>query len=272
MNNTVANITEIEQLVARGAIFFVGHSGGKDSQAMYAAIRKVVPHDQIRIVHADLGEIEWSGVKQHIVDTAVHETLIAQAIFKDGTEKNFFSMVRARRAKLDSDGKVDAPAFPDIKSRFCTSDLKTGPIWKVIRNAGTYPIVVNCVGIRGDESRSRQDKIDDRGTLNTNKKNTNGRRDAFDWWPIAHWTIDQVWAEIANAGQVPHPAYEKNERLSCCFCIFGSRNDLRHAAAQRPELLQKYTELEAEVRTTMFNGESLADRIGNLAGIPIITE
>lgn len=265
----VANLEQIQELVAQGAHFFVGHSGGKDSQAMYAAVRKLVPADQIHVVHADLGDVEWAGVKDHIRNNIDHELLIAQAIFKDGTNKDFFSLIRARRAKLDSDGKFDAPAFPDSKSRFCTSDLKTDPIWKVIRNAGNFPIVVNCCGIRGEESKKRQKKIDERGTLHLNKKNTNGKRDAYDWWPIAHWLVDDVWAEIADAGQTPHPAYERNERLSCCFCIFGSVNDLRHAAEQRPELFNRYVELEREVRSTMFNGQSIADRVGNLAGIPV---
>ena len=261
--NQVANIEEIKTLAARGAHFFAGHSGGKDSQAMYRALTKIVPPGQLHVIHADLGFVEYEGVKDFIKSNIHHELLIAQAIHKDGSKKDLFSAIRARRLTLDSQGRHDAPAFPSSAARFCTSDLKRDPIWKVIRNSGDYSIVVNCVGIRADESAARAKKVQNNGTLNVNLKNTNSRREAFDYWPIADWSIDQVWTEIADAGQQPHPMYAAgNERLSCVFCILGSTRDLKNGLAKRPELFAAFSELEIEVRTTMFHGQSLADRVG----------
>ena len=263
--NTVANLQEIQALIERGAVFYVSHSGGKDSQAMYAAICKIVPYSQIRVIHADLGVVEHQDVKYFIGDNLIHGGgfQVAKAFHKDGRSADFFSLVRNRRASLDAKGQFDAPAFPSSAARFCTSDLKTGPIWREIR-AGYKQLVVNCVGIRAQESKSRAKKVANKGTLNFNTKNNNSVREAYDWWPIADWSIDQVWAEIAEAGQTPHPAYAAgNERLSCAFCIFGSKNDLRNAAAQRPELLDALSQLEIEVRTTMFAGETLAQRISH---------
>ncbi len=264
--NQTTNQTEILELVAQGAHFFVGHSGGKDSQAMFAILSKMIPADQLHVTHADLGDVEHAGVQDFIRSNIDgNELLVAQAVHADGSKKDFFSAVRARRASLDTKGKTDAPAFPSSMARFCTSDLKTGPIWKVIRAAGDFPIVVNCVGIRAEESASRAKKIDDRGTLNVNRKNTNSKRQAFDWWPIANWKIDQVWSEIEAKGQQRHPAYDAgNERLSCVFCIFGSRGDLARGKAARPELFKAYEDLERDVRGTMFNGETLAARINSL--------
>ncbi len=270
--NQIENIKEIQELIEKGAQFFVGHSGGKDSQAMFAALTKIVPVDQLHVVHADLGEVEHLDVKSFIAENIDGKDLhIAQAIHADGSKKDFFSSIRARRETLDAQGRFDAPAFPSSAARFCTSDLKTGPIWKVIRQlAGDAPIVVNCVGIRAEESPARAKKIATRGSLMVNTKNTNSKRDAFDFWPIANWKIDQVWSEIAEKGQQRHPAYDAgNDRLSCAFCIFGSQGDLQNAAAQRPELLAKLTQLESDVRTTMFNGATLAEKIGNLSGIPV---
>lgn len=258
---SLTNLSQVKELIDRGAHFYVGHSGGKDSQAQYAALRNIVPTNQLHVVHADLGDVEWTGVKDHIRANIDSELLIAEAIHADGAPKDFFSAVRARRVALDAKGKQDAPAFPSSTARFCTSDLKTGPIWKVIRNHG-HGLVVNCVGIRGEESPARQKKIDQRGTLNINSKNTNQSREAYDWWPIADWTIEQVWAEIEAAGQTPHPAYAGgNERLSCVFCIFGSQSDLQHGLHERPELFKKYEQLERDVRGTMFNGKTLAQRV-----------
>ena len=255
----LANQADALALARLGAHFYVGHSGGKDSQAMYAALSAIIPADQLHVVHADLGEVEWDGVKEHITETISHPLTVVQAIHADGTPKTFFSAVRARRAALDAQGKGSAPAFPSSASRFCTSDLKTTPIWKHIRNDG-HRLVVNCVGIRGQESKARAKKIAQRGTLNENRKNTNSKRTAYDWWPLAHWSIQDVWAEIARVGQSPHPAYAMgNDRLSCVFCIFGSRGDLQRGARVRPELVDKYAQLELDVRSTLFSGSSLLD-------------
>jgi DNA sulfur modification protein DndC len=40
---------EIEQFIEQGAIFYISHSGGKDSQAMYAKLLPVIPHEHIGI-------------------------------------------------------------------------------------------------------------------------------------------------------------------------------------------------------------------------------
>lgn len=279
----VANLREITDLANRGAIFYISHSGGKDSQAMYLAIMAlvaagVIRPTQIRVIHADLGTVEHLDSKDHILATiGDHKLIIAKAVHKDGRPADFFSLIRQRRASLDAKGQFDAPAFPSSAARFCTSDLKTGPIWREIRSGGqAHSLVINCVGIRAQESKSRAKKVAQRGTLNINKKNNNSVRAAYDWWPIADWSIDDVWAMIINAGQLPHPAYQLlvsqarggtifetlgNDRLSCAFCIFGSQNDLRQAAAKRPELLDALGKLEIEVRTTMFATETLAERI-----------
>lgn len=289
---TVSNLQEITDLARRGAIFYVSHSGGKDSQAMFIAIIALVNQglinpNQVRVIHADLGAVEHTDVIPHILDTIGmdYSLTIAKAYHKDGRPADFFSLIRQRRASLDAKGQLDAPAFPSSAARFCTSDLKTGPIWREIRNFSSQwftddgSLVINCVGIRSQESKARAKKVAQRGTLNLNKKNTNSKREAYDWWPIAHWSIDDVWHQIViDSDQMPHPAYKLqveniggdwifitggNERLSCAFCIFGSKNDLRNAATARPELLDALSQLEIEVRTTMFAGETLVERINH---------
>jgi len=92
---------KIQEFCDRGAIFYVSHSGGKDSQAMYSALRKFVPDTQIVVVHADLGAVEWTGVQDHIRKTIGHELHVVHAV------KSFFDMVR-HRAKT----RPDVPAWP----------------------------------------------------------------------------------------------------------------------------------------------------------------
>ena len=46
--------TKILSLIERGAIFYVSHSGGKDSQAMYIyLLANGIPNDQVVVVHDD---------------------------------------------------------------------------------------------------------------------------------------------------------------------------------------------------------------------------
>ncbi|MDE1484687.1 phosphoadenosine phosphosulfate reductase, partial [Xenorhabdus bovienii] len=98
--------TEIQGAINAGAIFYVSHSGGKDSQAMYALLRGVVPHEQIVVVHANLGDVEWPGVIDHISENITHELNIIQA------DKTLLGMVEARGM------------WPSPRYRQCTSDLK----------------------------------------------------------------------------------------------------------------------------------------------------
>lgn len=256
----------IQELVERGAIFYCSHSGGKDSQAQYHVIRSQVPDDQIVVVHADLGEVEWTGVKEHITANIDHELNVVQATWKDGTEKTLINQVERRREYLDSKGKFDAPAWPSSAARFCTSDLKRGPIWKFIRNdakAKGVNVVVNATGFRTEESAARAKRIRENGTLYVNKRETNTVREAYEWHPIADLSTEQVFQVIADAGQEAFWTYaEGNERLSCVFCIFGCKGDLANGAKHRPELARKYIALEKKVRSTLFHGESLADRLG----------
>ena len=256
---------QISDLIQQGAIFYVSHSAGKDSQAMYAYLTHSleIPHDQIVVVHADLGEIEWNGVIDHIEATVDHQVNVVRA------GKTFFEMVERR-----FESRPDAPSWPSSATRQCTSDLKRDPIHKFIRNdlkARNQHLAVNCTGIRAEESSARSKKI----PFQINKRLSKAGRKVFEWMPIFNWTTDQVFQEIANAGQEPHFAYQENQRLSCVFCIMGCQSDLNHGARQRPELFAKYVEFEKRTGYTMFQGKSLEEKaditVGELAGIPVVT-
>jgi DNA sulfur modification protein DndC len=227
---------EIDQLINDGAIFYVSHSGGKDSQAMYALLKKVIPAEQIVVVHADLGEVEWNGVQDHIRNNSEHPVNVVRA------NKTFLGMVEKRGM------------WPSAAYRQCTSDLKRGPIFKFIRNdlkARKATIAINCMGLRAQESSARAKKE----PFSYNKQEScNGRviRHVYNWLPIFYMTTQEVFEAIRLSGEQPFWAYEKNERLSCVFCIMGCVNDLIHGAEQNPELYKKYVELEKKIGHTIF--------------------
>lgn len=233
----------IRQMIDRGAIFALNDSGGKDSQAMRIIVREVVPKEQTVVIHASLGEVEWPGALEHAQAGAERDGfpfIVAHA------RKTFLEMVERR-----STTRTDAPCWPSASNRQCTSDLKRDPIARELRalllRRGVSSIV-SCMGIRSEESASRAKAV----TLGQNKRNSLAGRDWWDWLPIHSLTRAQVLQTIADAGEQLHPAYGMgNERLSCMFCIMGSRNDLRNAALRNPSMYRKYVEIERRTGYTM---------------------
>ena len=57
---------ECRDMIRRGALVAVNHSGGKDSQTMTILLARAVPRDQLVVVHAPLGQVEWPGTVEHI--------------------------------------------------------------------------------------------------------------------------------------------------------------------------------------------------------------
>lgn len=227
---------KIADLIDRGALFVVNHSGGKDSQAMMLKIKRLVPASQILVIHADLPGVDWPGCLDLIKETC--EGFEVQEVV---AVKTFEDMVRHRQM------------FPSPKYRQCTSDLKRGPIEKAIRHHikdnDLSGLVVDCQGLRAEESASRaKAKV-----FTFNKRNSKAGREWYTWLPIHHWSTERVFAEIKAAGQEPHWAYAAGmERLSCCFCIMASKKDLVTAARLAPEVYKKMVDLEKEINYTMI--------------------
>lgn len=227
---------QIHDFIRRGAIFYVNHSGGKDSQAMFDLVHRLVPRHQIRVVHAELPGVEWEGVIPHIVAT-IHE----QPLYITKSRRTLLEMIEERGM------------FPSPTLRQCTSDLKRGPIEReirsIIRRDQQSLIVVNCMGMRAEESSNRA-KLE---TLKFSERNSKAGREWWDWLPIHDWKVGQVFDTIKAAGQEPHWAYGAGmTRLSCCFCIMASKQDLTTAARLNPELYKRYVELERSTGQVMM--------------------
>jgi 3'-phosphoadenosine 5'-phosphosulfate sulfotransferase (PAPS reductase)/FAD synthetase len=239
----MTNLPTIEELIERKALFVVNHSGGKDSQAMGIELLKRVPREQLLFVHASLGEIEWDGAlelaEKQAADAGV-PFIVARS------EKSFFDMVERRFA-----ARPEVPSCPSASHRQCTSDLKRGPIEREVRRymkAHGLTLVVSCTGVRAAESAARAKLT----PFSRNERNSVAGRDWYDWNPIFTLSTAEVFSIISETGQQPHPAYAAgNERLSCVFCIMGSKNDLARGAKARPDLFARYVELEQRTGYTM---------------------
>lgn len=230
---------ECRELIERGALVVLNHSGGKDSQAMTILVSRVVSREQLLVVHAPLGQVEWPGTIEHIENTIPPGVPLILAHTASG---------KSLLERIEERGR-----FPDAGRRFCTSDTKRGPIERELRrHLKARPHyggrIVNAMGMRAQESPARSRLAPWR----RNERNSRAGRVWFDWLPVHALETAEVFRVIREAGQTPHWAYAAGmSRLSCSFCILASRADLRRAAELRPGLYADYVALERRIGHTL---------------------
>ncbi len=251
----------IEQLIAERALFVVNHSGGKDSQATFIRLLKIIPRELLLVVHASLGEVEWEGALE-LAQKQAEDAGVPFIVARAG--KTFLEMVEHRFKVRPG---PNSPCWPSASNRQCTSDLKRDPIAREVRRyakARGFTTIVSCLGIRAQESAGRAKQH----AFRRNERGCAAGRTWYEWLPIHQLTTADVFATISEAGQEPHWAYTRgNERLSCVFCIMGSARDLANGARHRPDLLTKYVEIEKRTGYTMhMSRRSLLEIIEAAAG------
>ena len=217
------------------------------------------PRDNLIVFHADLGKVEWRGVRELAEEQAQYyglEFRVEQYRTKAGKHETLLDYVRRR-------GK-----WPSNTTRFCTSDFKRGPGSRVLTQLHRDCLkpetrMLNVFGFRAEESPARKKKQP--FVLNTvrstkPRSDNSRKREVYDWLPIHDMTEEQVWADIRESGVRYHEAYDFGmPRLSCCFCIFAPKPALMIAGEKNPELLEEYVKLEAEIGHDFKNGEPIAD-------------
>ena len=98
---------ECRALIERGALVAVSHSAGKDSQCMTILLSRIVPREQLLVVHAPLGDVVWSGTVEHIEATLPAGVPLIMAQVSSG--KSLLDHVEERGM------------FPGIHQRWCTA-------------------------------------------------------------------------------------------------------------------------------------------------------
>ncbi|WP_428098737.1 phosphoadenosine phosphosulfate reductase family protein [Candidatus Rariloculus sp.] len=230
---------ECRELIARGGLVVLNHSGGKDSQCMTILLSRIVAREQLLVVHAPLGEAEWPGTIEHIEKTIPDGVPLILAPLASG---------KTLLQRIEERGR-----FPSASARWCTSDFKRSPIERELRRyLKAHPrfgnLLVSAMGMRASESPARSK----RPAWRRNVRNCKAGRDWFDWLPIHALETDDVFRIIREAGQSPHWAYAAGmSRLSCSFCILASRTDLSRAAELRPALYRRYAALEKRIDHTL---------------------
>jgi 3'-phosphoadenosine 5'-phosphosulfate sulfotransferase (PAPS reductase)/FAD synthetase len=217
----------------------INSSAGKDSLSMLDLIVEMATAQQVLervlVVHADLGRVEWAGTRELAERQAQRYGLRFEVVARS---KDLLSHVEQKGM------------WPDSQARYCTSDHKTSQVHKLFTRLvdelapGRQVRILDCLGIRAQESPKRAKKE----PFKFNRRASNGLRHVDTWLPIFTWTLDEVWARINDRGLESHPAYALGmSRLSCCFCVLGSKPDLLIAARHNPELLDAYVAVEDRI-------------------------
>ena len=225
-------------------------SAGKDSQAMISYVWRLAREQgvlgRLVMVHCDLGRVEWEGTKELAEYHAAYYGIRFEVV---------------RRSQGDLLTHIEERGmFPGPDTRYCTAQHKRNQVYRLLtqlaRESGRHVRILNCMGIRADESRARAKKP----PFKEDSKASNGKRHVDNWYPIFTWSLADVWARIKATGVAYHYAYDLGmPRVSCQFCIFSPRAALLLAGKHSPELLAEYVRVEKKIGHTLRVDQSLAE-------------
>lgn len=203
---TTAPDTPVRVKLANYDAVLLNSSGGKDSHTMLRVMVQMArdqhyPLDKLVVVHADLGpRVEWDGTTELAREQADHYGL--RFVVVRHPKGDLLDYVRRRAAALKAKGSSASP-WPSSGCRWCTSDLKRGPVATVmtrltneVRAAGVRRRVrlLNCLGLRAAESPARS-KLK---PLKLDKAQTNGRRAVHTYLPLFHWSLQVIRSAVCQ--------------------------------------------------------------------------
>jgi len=244
-------------------------SGGKDSQTMLRVLVQAAEadgaRDRIVCVFADLGaDDEWPGTAQI---AAQHDSCYGLRFITVCRRADDGHGGKRQQGLLEHIGHRGL--WPDARNRYCTSDLKRGPVRTVMTRlvaeqrqggiTGRRVRLLNVMGLRAQESAKRRLMPP---FCHDEQSSNRTRREVDQWLPIHTWTTGQVWTDIRASGVPYHYAYDLGmPRLSCVFCVLASESALILAAQLHPERAERRAQLERRMGHTFQNGRSMREII-----------
>lgn len=232
----------------------INMSGGKDSCWMLAYLCEKYPEIKKYAVYADTGFEHIKPVSAEAWSHHICARFGIELFVVRNPKKTYLEMVERRGM------------FPAPKYRQCTSDLKRGPIETWIRRAANSGlikerVIINCTGIRAQESAARAKQNPLKRNVSLSKKG----RIVWNWMPIFQASLNDVLQGLA-AREIPlHPVYVwaggYMRRFSCRICIFSTDADIHAIYKHDREAFDAVSSLEERMGFTMKQGKSLVQII-----------
>ncbi len=150
----------------------------------------------------------------------------------------------------------------DLAVRWCSSYLKIHVMDIAICNQPRFngKRLLTISGERAEESpnRARYAPLE-RG------RNHSGVRHEDRWRPVHQWPESKVWEIIKRHGINPHPAYRLGwGRLSCFYCIFGSKNQWATGRLIDPGGFRRIRDYEADFGITIRRNHTPIDSFADM--------
>lgn len=225
---------------------YIQISGGKDSQVSLTRIRQIAREQgvlhRLNCIYADTGA-EWR-------ESVIHCDWLCKQF---GIPLYTVYPIRPLPDEIARRGM-----WPSMKCRYCTSMGKHAPISKLIRNRHSFKEPARILMVSGE----RREESPQRAKLAEFEQDTElsaGHRQVFKYRPVLKLRKWEIWQKIRASGLKAHPAYALgNDRLSCALCVFANITDLKNGARARPDLAQRYLEIEREKHHDFRYKQSLA--------------
>lgn len=211
--------------------YFVGFSGGKDSQVLLELVKRAgVKYKAYYSVTTNDPPQNVRFIREHYPEVIfIHP------------KKNFYTLVSEN-------------GLPTMIIRYCCNILK--------EQCGVGRAVLT--GVRAEESVKRA-KYNDVRVLSRRKEHADRTRkrtieeieqnehrcikgkDKLMIYPILHWSSQEVWEFIKKNNLPVNPCYEEDGRVGCMICPFAKRQQIERYEEQYPKIketllkaLQKY--------------------------------
>lgn len=258
----ISTTPEVDAILNEQPVLALGCSGGKDSVSVAIRLNDYlneIGHTGPRVlIHSDLGRVEWKdSIKQCelLAERLGLELIVVKrkaGDMMDRWETRWKNNV-TRYANLECVKLILPWSTPSM--RFCTSELKTSLICAELTRRFPNQNILSVTGVRHAESAARAKmpiasenvKLSARGCYGLN------------WNPIITWSTDEVFSYLKEQNHPLHEAYSKygSSRVSCAFCIMGSKSDLLASASceDNQDIYRLMVELEIQ-STYAFQGNS----------------
>lgn len=196
--------------------FYVGFSGGKDSQAL-------------------LELVKMSGVRFHAVyNVTTNDPAENVRFIREYYPDVEFSHVDTSIMRL-----IEKKGLPTRVHRWCCSIFKeqggvgsvvlTGVRWEESRSRAEYTAVEK-------KGKTKKDKIIlDLDEMQTNEFRCVGGKDKIMVYPLLAWSATDVWQFLKMRGLPMNPCYTRGVRVGCVFCPFARKGEIEKYAASHPK-------------------------------------
>ena len=215
----------------------VSFSGGKDSTAML--LRMIEEGMRVDLIlYCDTG-LEFPEMEEHIRKV---EEYIGRKITVIKSEKDFMYWATEHKRVIRSDKIPGAKpgdimtgyAWPAVKSRWCTRELKTDTIADYLRGLKKDYDLVQYVGIASDEPQREREHN----------------------YPLIKWGMTEAdcLKYCYDRGFTWGGLYDIWDRVSCWCCPLQGLEDLRKLRKYRPELWERLREMDRLINEKCIAG------------------